>query len=193
MIREFIEFTSEIISGINPYTVENIKSAIMQFKVEGKKLVTTLENNFDYLTQGDILDNIPFYKVNGKTGKLEVFKTRGIILSNTCDCDRDENIIMAPFIPIKDTQKDRQALMNNISYGHLYLPDNKLDNYVVDFSLSCTFNRELILKGLEKKAINKIASLNSYGYYLFLCKMTIYLMRPEDAGVKEERIKEVAS
>ena len=89
MIKEFIEFTTETISGINPYTASSIKGAIKQFELEGKKLVTTLENKFSYLTQGDILDNIPFYKVNKKTGRLDVFKTKGIILSNTCDCDRD--------------------------------------------------------------------------------------------------------
>lgn len=190
MIKEFIDFTTETISCIQPYTKENIKKAIEQFHLEGKQLFTTLDEGLECLAQGDVLENIPFYRID-KTGRLQVYKTRGLVLSNTCDCSRDNNILLAPFIPIKDTQKDRQALLNNTIYGYLYLPDCKYDEYVVDFSLTNSFNREVLIKGIEKEVITKTVSLNSYGYYLFLCKLTIYLMRPEDSGIQESRLNNV--
>lgn len=190
MIKEFIEFTANIFSCINPYTKENIDKAIKQFELEGKQLFTTMDNNLECLAQGDVLENVPFYRVNNM-GKMEVFVTKGLVLSNTCDCSRDRDILLAPFIPIKKTQKDRNALIKNKAYGYLYLPDNKFDEEVVDFSLSNSFNREVLLKGIEDKKINKKVSLNSYGYYLLLCKLTIYLMRPEDEEIKRIRLNEV--
>lgn len=190
MIKEFIEFTANIISCINPYTKENIDKAIKQFELEGKQLFTTMDNNLECLAQGDVLENVPFYRVNNM-GKMGVFVTKGLVLSNTCDCSRDRDILLAPFIPIKETQKDRNALVKNKAYGYLYLPDNKFDEEVVDFSLSNSFNREFLLKAIEAKKIKKKVSLNSYGYYLLLCKLTIYLMRPEDEEIKQTRLNEV--
>lgn len=192
MIKEFIEFTTNIISCINPYTKENIDKAIKQFELDGKKLFTTMDNNLECLAQGDVLENVPFYRVdeNGRMGK---FVTKGLVLSNTCDCSRDRDILLAPFIPIKETQKDRMALINNKAYGYLYFPDDKFNEEVVDFSLSNSFNREILLKGLKAEKIKKRVSLNSYGYYLLLCKLTIYLMRPEDEEIKQTRLKEVVN
>ena len=44
---------------------------------------------------------------------------------------------------------------------------------------------------IESGKINKIRSLNIYGFYLFICKITIYLCRPEDKGVNEKRKEEL--
>lgn len=191
MIQEFIDFTSEVIPSISPYTKEGIKSALEQFRTDNKKFHTTMDNNFEILTQGDILENIPFYNVNKDTGKLQVYRGRGLVLNNTCDCDRDENILIAPFIPIHNLTKDRQSVVSNRAYGYLYLPDNNLDDSVVDFSLTNTYKRELIVKNIEDNKITKFKSLNAYGYYLFICKLTVYLLRPEDVEVNARRIGDV--
>lgn len=188
MNKEFIDFVTELFPCIQPYTKENIKKAISQFQLCGKTINTTLFTPLNDLSQGDILEGIRFYKLNS-SGNLDITNPmNGMILSNTCDCSRDENIVIAPFIRMDNISKSRQALQNNVTYGYLYLPDNKFNNEVVDFSLVNSFNRNIILKGLELGKINKKASLNDFGYYLFLCKLTIYLMRPEDEGIQEDRL-----
>lgn len=190
MIKEFIDFTCELIPCITPYTKQSIKDAIRQFEREDKNFITTMEKTLDFLAQGDIVENIPFYRFNSN-GKLEFLKGKGIILSNTCDCDRDKDILIAPFVDMSTLEKDRTALYSNQSYGHFYIPDVRVENQVVDFSLSCNFNREVILEGIKRGKILKRYSLNKYGYYLMLCKITIYLMRPEDLEVQEKRMENV--
>lgn len=188
MIEEFIDFVSATMPCISPYTKEGIKLALEQFKFEQKKFCTTMKAEFEELSQGDILENIPFYRINRKTGKIQVYKGHGIVLNNTCDCSRDDNILIAPFIPIENLNKDKNAIIFNTAYGYLYFPDKTFGEETVDFSLANTFNRELILKGINVGEIKKSRSLNGYGYYLFICKLTVYLLRPEDVGVNKMRI-----
>lgn len=190
MIREFINFVSDTMPCISPYTKEGIKIALEQFKYDEKKFCTTMHNQFEHLTQGDILENIPFYR-SGSDGKIKVYVGRGIVLSNTCDCSRDENIIIAPFIPINGIGKDYKALICNTVYGYCYLVDKGFDDSVIDFSLANSFNREIILKGIELEKIIKNKSLNAYGYYMLICKLTVYLLRPEDKETNDKRIQSI--
>lgn len=186
MIKEFIDFTSEVIPSISPYTKEGIKKALDQFNCKNKKFYTTMQDNFDILTQGDILDNIPFYRMDSN-GELKIYKGKGIVLNNTCDCDRNESILIAPFIPIASIKKDKEIMMANKVYDYLYIPDNNLEEEIIDFGLTNNYNRELIIKSIEDGKVSKIKSLNAIGYYLFICKLTIYLARPEDVEINEKR------
>lgn len=181
MINELINFTDALFPSISPYTRDNVRKAIKQFYDEGKQLNCFLSTPLEYLAQGDIVSELPFifFDENGEEFSL---KTDGIILSNTCDCERDNNILIAPFIDFSNIDKDIQSLKGNTSYGYLYFPDNTYENFVVDFTMTTSFSRKLISNKFQK-----ISSLNGYGYYLFLIKLTVYLMRPEDAGVKEYR------
>ena len=63
---------------------------------------------------------------------------------------------------------------------------------VIDFGLINSYSTKLIGQSIEDKKINKIASLNDLGYYLFLCKLTIHFMRPEDIEVQQTRRKQLA-
>lgn len=193
---EFIDFVAETMPSVSPYTVEGLKECISQFKFEYKKnCTTTMENEFSFLTQGDIIDRIPFYRMNTNTGEIETSILQGLVITNTCDCDRDENILIAPIVPIDKLTKKNKDTINDIKhnkvYGYMYIPDAPFENYVIDFSLINNYNRNFILKMIESGKINKIRSLNIYGFYLFICKITIYLCRPEDKGVNEKRKEEL--
>lgn len=188
MINELINFATELFPSINPYTKENVKNAIKQFELEGKKINFFLLNSFDYLGQGDIIGELPFIFAD-ENGELFGRTMKGIVLSNTCDCERDDYILIAPFVPIKEIEKDIIALKNNITYGFLFFPDKKYENEIVDFSLSMSFPRKLVIEGLKNGKFKKYSSLNTYGYYLFLIKLTIYFMRPEDKGVQNYRYR----
>ena len=126
----------------------------------------------DYLTQGDIIQKIPFtfYDENGNKNTII---TKGMILSNACDVARDEYIIIAPIISSKALNKEqKETIRSNKYYDKMCFTNSQLDDYFVDFTRATTFNRKLIKKLLNKKTKVEF-SLNQYGYYLLLTKLTI--------------------
>lgn len=191
MLNEFIRFSTELFPSISPYTKDEVRKAIQQFKDYGRQYQFCMPQPFDFLTQGDIISEIPFirYKENGER---ETARFKGMLLSNTCDAERDPALLFAPLLPIDEIDADRQAVLNNTVYRLLYIPDSDLLEYAIDLSLINSIPRKVILKGIEMGRIHKVASLNRLGYYLFLTKLTVHLMRPEDTGVQADRNDESA-
>ena len=178
MIKEFIEFVSELFPSISPYTKENVLNAITQFDYE--KLEWFRTNKLDYLAQGDIIEKVPFTFYD-ETGKKTIILARGIILSNTCDISRDDNILVAPIFPSDEilNENQKKTMRANKYYDKLCFTNSELDNMFVDFTRTSTFNRKVIEKLVSEKTKVEY-SLNQYGYYLLISKITVYLLRPED-------------
>lgn len=188
MLDEFIEFTQSLFPSINPYVKAQTKASIKQFESNGKKLNLFNGVPYDFLAQGDILEGIPFTRME-KDGTISGQKGKGMIISNTCSADHDDEIVIAPLLNLDMLGLKREDIVSNLHYRLLYLPDVRYENYVVDFSLMNTFNKELLNKMITQKFVIKEASLNQFGFYLFLCKLTICFMRPEDEEVQEDRRK----
>jgi len=188
MMQKFIEFVSELFPSISPYTKEKVKESLKQFELNGIQLKYSMHNPLPHLAQGDVFEELPFYKQDN-SGGLNSFKTKAILLSNTCDAERDDVLLFAPLFKISDIDMDVASLKSNQIYRLLHFPDPSLSDYVVDFSIVNSFSRHLIEEKLTQSEINKILSLNDFGYYLFLSKMTIYLMRPEDLDVQKDRVE----
>lgn len=187
MINEFIDFVTEVFPSIHPYTKEQVKASIQQFEKSGVQRKFSMHSALPHLAQGDIFeDSIPFIK-QGKNGDLSVLKAKAILLSNTCDSERDDILIFAPLIPISSLEMDEQTIKSNQIYRLLYFPDPLIEEYVVDLSLLNSFSRVMFENKLTEGKFKKVMSLNDLGYYLFLCKLTVHLMRPEDTGVQKIR------
>ena len=112
-------------------------------------------------------------------------------MSNTCDASRDDYIVIAPLIEYDKVLDDNQKKIAraNKYYDKMCFTNSQLDGYFIDFTRATSFNRNLLLKLLENKT-NVEYSLNQYGYYLLLTKLTIYFMRPEDKKTNEIRAEE---
>ncbi|MFD2614462.1 hypothetical protein [Paenibacillus gansuensis] len=188
MLNEFINFVEELFPSIKPYTKENVKQAIKQFQSSGKTQKFCKAQPFPFLSQGDIVESLPFLRFT-ENGEEKRYVTKGMLLSNTCDAENDKEILFAPLLPIKDLKVDELAVKNNMNYRLLYIPDADLTDYVVDLSLINSYSKRLITHGISEGILKKTLSLNSYGYYLFLTKLTIHLLRPENEEVREERIQ----
>lgn len=186
MISEFVSFVKELFPSINPYTKEQVRSALKQFETSGQYYRFFLNHPFDFLAQGDIIESLPFIKYD-KFGNQSVYKTKGMLLSNTCDAENDDVVVFAPLIPLDKLKLNKSDVANNLIYRLLYFPDSFVSNYVVDLSLMNSFSKDLIVSSLEGKKLNKVASLNDFGYYLFLSKLTVHMMRPEDESVQKDR------
>ena len=186
MLDEFIDFTQSLFPSISPYVKERTKAAIKQFELNGNKLNLFNYKAYDYLTQGDIFDGIPFTRLE-EDGSISAYRGKGMLISNTCSADHDDEIVIAPLLDMDSLGLNKADIVNNLHYRLLYLPDERYESYVVDFSLLNTFNKGVLNGMIEQGKVAKETSLNQFGFYLFLCKLTICFMRPEDEEVQADR------
>ncbi len=132
------------------------------------------------------MDNVPFIRID-ENGNIAAQRGKGMLISNTCSADHDGEIVLAPFLRIEDLGLDKRDIINNLHYRLLYLPDSRYEELVVDFSLMNTFHKDALNRQISEGKIKKEASLNQFGFYLFLSKLTICFMRPEDVEVQADR------
>lgn len=188
MIPKFIDFCKELFPSIDPYTKEQAKQAMKQFEdIEGPVLCRPC-GTFDLL-QGDIFSEIPFFYTD-ENGEMKVIRRKAQLLSNTCDASRDELLLFAAIHPLSDIH-DNESMISNIvrnkRYSAFYLPDHLLKDDYVDFELINSMSRETFLRLHEEQKVSRIASLTMVGYYMLICKLTVFFMRPEDVQVNSGR------
>lgn len=185
----YMNWVKEMFPSISPYTHENALASIKDFLIKRGHVDFLMPTPLPFLAQGDAVSDIPFYYFT-KDGDLISLKTAGIVLSTTCDCENDDRILVSPVIPISDYEQngfDRGAITKNLYTGLLYIPDMALREFVVDLTIINSFNRKLVNDAIERGSITKTASLSLKGFYFFLSKITVHLMRPEDIGANSER------
>ena len=175
MIYKFIEYANQIFPTIDT----NIKNGIIDYMQQfNTSKPNWFSQNLELISQGDILDNIIFTKVDDNGNEI-TFKSKGIVLSNTCDMTRDEYCIIAPLIPYtnKFNEQTKINIRNNIVSGKMCFTQSELEDYYVDFSMAQSMNRSIILKLIEYGRVNRIHSLSQFGFYFLCCKITIYYLR----------------
>lgn len=196
MLKEFIDFCSELFPSINPYTVDGLKSAMEQFELHGKTFPVCLNKPLEYLSQGDVFSELPFTFFD-ENGEENVIYRKALLLSNTCDASRKNSLI---FVALQNIDKGSNSgaslafsdatlkdIKNNKLSQYMYLPSEIIKNDVVDFGVINTFSRELILEMIDKKKLNKLLSLNNYGFYILLSKITILFCRRQDMETEKDR------
>lgn len=195
MLEEFINFCTEIFPSINPYTVDNLKSAMAQFQHEGKTFSVCRSSPLDYLAQGDIFSGLPFSFVD-KEGNRKIVRKPSMLLTNTCDASRRGNLLFAAIsdfenAPSSELAEASQKTIEDIKFNrvnrYLYLPCTEMKSQAVDFELVTVISREAILEMMSKNKLKKIISLNEYGYYMLLSKLTVFFCRRQDAETEKER------
>lgn len=188
MIPEFIDFCKELFPSIDPYTEEQAKQAMSQFEeLHGPVLLKSMDS-FD-MYQGDIFSEIPFFYVDAH-GELRTIMRKAQLLSNTCDATRDDKLLFAAIHPLKDFEGNPSmiaGIKRNKKYNSFYLPDKLLSEDYIDFELINSMSRESFLKLCTSGKVHRIASLTLVGYYMLLCKLTVFFMRPENAEVNASR------
>lgn len=178
MISKFIEYANEIFPSIDT----NVKNGIIEYMQQfDKKKPNWFTQNLEIISQGDILDNVVFTKVDDEGNEI-VFKSKGIVLSNTCDMTRDDYFVIAPLIPYTTEfeEQTQRNIKNNIVSGKMCFTQSELEDLYVDFSMSQSMNRKVIFKLIEDEKIKRIHSLSQFGFYFLCCKITIYYLRVEN-------------
>ena len=88
---------------------------------------------------------------------------------------------------VKVEQKDLTSIKRNRTFRLFYIPDPETKDLLIDFSLLTTLSRTTFQSLLQKGMVHRVAALSQIGYYMFICKLTVFFMRPEDAQVNKDR------
>ena len=186
MLKELIDFVDSILPSVPMGTKEGVQEAIAQFEKDGEQIKYLTANPLSELSQGDIISAVPFYYFDND-GNQKMFKTDALVLSTSCHIDQKDKLFLVPVFPLTSFKGNFVELKKNKVIDYMYIPEGILINSYVNFEIMNTFSKELIMSGLKNGKLTRVASLNQIGYYFFIIKLTVYLMRREDIGTLNER------
>ncbi len=189
-LEEFINYSYQLFPNIDSSIKQSLSDALQQFDIT--KFNWFSSNDLGGINQGDILDNIPFVSQE-ENGKINIFQTKGMVISNSCDVDNDSEIILAPLIPYADSRdfndNQKKDILNNKYYAKMCLSYSEIDNYYINLAGMQNFNKRFIIKLIEEKKIKLEYSLSQFGWYFLLTKLTIHFMRMEDHKLFVSRLR----
>ena len=186
MLKEFIDFVDSVLPSVPMGTKEGVQAAIAQIEKDGEQIKYLTMNPLSELSQGDVISSVPFYYFD-ENGKQQVFKSDALVLSTSCHIDQKDKLVLVPVMPLDVFDGNVVELKKNKVIDYMYIPDGNMMNRFVDFEIMNTFSKDLIMNGLQSGKLQRVASLNQLGYYFFLIKLTVYLLRKEDAVTQQER------
>lgn len=186
MLREFIDFVDSVLPSVSPDFRDGAKDAILQFEKEGHQINYLTAALLPELSQGDIISKVPFTYFE-EDGKQMAFTADAMIISTSCHIDQKDKILMVPVLPIDSFAGNLVELEKNMVFDFMYIPDSAMSKKYVCFNIMTSYNKNLIYSGIEKGRIKRIASLNQIGYYFFIIKLSVYLMKKEDPDTLDFR------
>ena len=185
-MTEFIDFVNNVLPSVDPDFRDGAKKAILQFERDGQQLKYMMLNPLDQLSQGDIISKVPFSYFD-ENGSQKIFTADALILSTSCHIDQKERIILVPVLPLEEFKGNVNDLKRNTIFDYMYIPDSNMAEKFIDFEYMNTYSKEIILGGIKNNRLKRVGSLNQLGYYFFIVKLTVYLMRKEDSETLEKR------
>lgn len=186
MLKELIDFVDSVLPSVPMGTKEGVQAAIAQFEKSGEQKKYLTLNPLSELSQGDVISTVPFHYFDEK-GNQKFFRSDAFVLSTSCHIDQKDKLILVPVMPLDLFEGNTVELKKNKVIDYMYIPDGNMTNKFVDFEIMNTFSKEFIVNGLNSGKLQRIASLNQLGYYFFVIKLTVYLLRKEDAMTQKER------
>lgn len=187
--ESFVTFVQSLFPSISPYIEAETKHNLEQFYKNGKTFECYNPSVLDGICHGDIIENVSLIRV-GEDGEITQAVRTVIVLSNSCDIENDDYIVVAPFFSFTEVNFNKSRIEEmklNKFYGKLYFPDVSEEPMFADFSFAQSLPKRYFQESLKNNTMKILHSLNLVGYYLFLCKLTIHFMRPENADLQNER------
>ena len=187
-----------------------LNQALEQFKEERGKTWSQKNSShfysqkkFDYFQQGDLLRQIRYPSWNKQDKTFDKVYINALVLSNTCDLDisNDRSItkelVLAPIVEYdqyieklairlgkKTVPTALEESIKAQTYSSLfYLPKTLINptDYVCHLDKAFWFPTEELHSYLPDIAQTRIASLDYFGHYLFLVKLSYHFCRlPEE-------------
>lgn len=153
-----------------------------------------------YFLQGDLLREMRFPLFNKNSGQYEKFYFDALILSNTCDIDESnkktvsKKVVLAKLVPVDTFIESMRELgvenaaeiltqiKNQQCSNIIYLPTTRdKKEYLAYLDDLGIVEKEEVNVLKEDITDNRIESLDYFGYYLFIFKLSYHLCRlPEE-------------
>ena len=165
-------------------------------KVYSHFYATSADN---YFLQGDLIREIRYPDWNSEDKIYQRTYTDALILSNTCDLDLTnirkayKQVVLAPIIELdqyieeftdeQDLEEMVKSIKSQTKSNILYLPPNLMSDkdYICHLDKAFWFPIEELNSYLPDIAQTRISSLDYFGYYLFLVKLSYHFCRlPEE-------------
>jgi hypothetical protein len=162
-----------------------------------------LQKEYDYFLQGDLIRGIRQPVWNHIAGDFQKIYANALILSNTCDLDLTnervipKDVILVPLTPFNDFVEELSLILANKdklatiiqgikaqTYSNVfYLPPlpHSNEDFVCFFDNVFWFPTEELAAYIPNIQNRRIQSLDYFGYYLFLVKLSYHFCRlPEE-------------
>lgn len=155
--------------------------------------------SYNYFLQGDLIREIRFPDWNREDRNFERTYTDALILSNTCDLDVsnirkiNKQVVLAPIIELaqyveeiaidQSIEEMVKGIKSQTISNILYLPPNLIDGkeYICHLDKAFWFPTEELNSYISDMEQTRIASLDYFGYYLFMVKLSYHFCRlPEE-------------
>ncbi len=178
MLREFTRFVQSIFPAIDPGNARAFLKAQFEYAPVWPDLFATRLP--PKICQGDILAPITFI-VQASDGTYGEWTGPGMLLSHSCDVDEGDYVCFAPCRRFEEyrTVSFVGALLRNTIFRLFYVQGvPTIGDTVVDFDVTQTTRRALIVQGVETDSIRRVSSFTDYGYWLLVAKMTVHSLRP---------------
>jgi hypothetical protein len=168
---------------------EKPEQALQQFDVEETGAIQVIKSPVELWSQGDILEPILFLDWS-EEGEPVYWEAPGMIVTNTCDLDRKENIVFCPCFKLADLQELSafKDIRENTVFDFFFL--GKClggEEWTVDLSHPMTLPRQRVKERIEMGQVLRRHSLTQKGWYLFITKFAIKYLRPDDPSTMEQR------
>lgn len=172
---------------INPQHREGLNKVLNnEFPGEVEKWLYSRNVDYNTLSQGDIINQIPVCFINKKGSVIKGVDTVALI-SNVCDMQptRRDYISVSPIIPLDDVAAEISSniltdIRNYKIIRFFYLPSNgTFPESCIDLSRVVSISSFYINQLKEHQSSQFILSFSQYGHYLFLIKLTHHLARLE--------------
>lgn len=165
------------------------RTALDQFNQLKIGSIQVISDPLKEWSQGDIVEPLTFIEWSDE-GKPYSIEAPGMIITNTCDLDRKDNIVFCPCFPLSKLgdKKIVEDISQNIVFEFFYI-DKALDGseWAVDLSRPMALPRKRVFEKLELNTIVRKHSLTSRGWYLFITKFSMKYFRPDDSETMESR------
>lgn len=159
-----------------------------------------LTKNYNYFLQGDLIREIRFPVFDKESREYRKLYYDALLISNTCDVDESnkrivpKKPILAKLIPIENFVESLRELevenaaeiltqIKNQQFSNVfYLPMTKdKHEYLAYLDDLSNIEKEELNALKEDISTNRIESLEYFGYYLFIFKLSYHLSRlPEE-------------
>ncbi len=158
-------------------------------------------SKYEYFLQGDLIHDLRFPEWNKEDRNYVKTYCKVVVISNSCDIDEanqsnreiPKQVLIAKLFTLKDFEdglelnhvENAEGVVNSLKNQEhsnlMYFPSTNGEEYIAFLDeLSWITNEELnLLKGSIQQ--NRIASLDLFGYYLFMFKLAYHFCRlPEE-------------